>query len=87
MFQERNRMQTPKFIELDSGEKNIYVKTHFKWREGGGWYTEEGVYGGKNIDDVITALIEFEDAEINAIGDCMTGFCQVQPRFEDFVIK
>ena len=44
-----------------------------------------GVFAGKDEGDVIAALIDLEDAEINAVGDCMSGCCMVQPKFEDFV--
>ena len=40
---------------------------------------------GAAVDDVIAALIDLEDAEINAVGDCMSGCCMMQPKFEDFV--
>nr|WP_321468744.1 hypothetical protein [uncultured Desulfobulbus sp.] len=76
-----------KFIELSQEEKRAEVNKRFEYREGEGWYTVEGNYAGANEHDVIAALIDLEEAEINAVGDCMTGFCMVQPKFEDFVRK
>ncbi len=78
---------TTKFIELPREQQLAEVHTRFQHREGSGWHTMEGIFAGANEDDVIAALIDFEEAEINAIGDCMTGFCMVQPLFEDFVRK
>ena len=74
-----------KFIELPKQEQIAEVHQRFEFREGSGWYTREGSFAGANEGDVIAALIDLEEAEINAVGDCMSGFCQIQPKFEDFV--
>lgn len=76
---------TTKFIELPEAQQIAAVHQQFAFREGTGWYTREGSFAGANERDVIAALIDFEEAEINAVGDCMSGFCQIQPKFEDFV--
>ncbi len=76
-----------KFIELPRQEQITEVEKRFQFREGEGWYTKEGTFAGAKAEDVIAALIDLEEAEINAVGDCMSGFCVVQPKFEDFVRK
>lgn len=76
-----------KFIELPREQQIAEVEQRFQFREGLGWYTKEGTFAGINDNDVIAALIDLEEAEINAVGDCMSGFCVVQPKFEDFVRK
>jgi hypothetical protein len=76
-----------KFIDLPREEQIAAVRSRFQFRQGSGWYTAENVFAGKNEADVIAALIDLEEAEINAVGDCMSGFCQLQPKFEDFVRK
>ncbi|MGD9947976.1 MAG: hypothetical protein AB7U29_05790 [Desulfobulbus sp.] len=76
-----------KFIELPWEQQIAEVQKRFQFREGDGWYTMEGDFAGINEKDVIAALIDFEEAEINAVGDCMTGFGMVQPSFADFVRK
>jgi len=76
-----------KFIELPRQQQIAEVKKNFQFREGDGWYTKDGTFAGANEGDVIAALIDLEEAEINAVGDCMSGFCMVQPKFEDFVRK
>jgi len=76
-----------KFIDLSREEQKADVHNRFQYREGAGWYTSEGLFAGKNEADVIAALIDLEDAEINAVGDCMTGFCTMQPKLEHFTRK
>ncbi|MDD2465099.1 MAG: hypothetical protein PHI97_13965 [Desulfobulbus sp.] len=76
-----------KFIELPRDQQIAEVHNRFQFRKGDGWYTQEGEFAGFNENDVIAALIDLEEAEINAVGDCMSGFCMVQPKFEDFVRK
>ncbi len=74
-----------KFIELPKEQQIAEVHQRFEYREDLGWYTKEGSFAGANEGDVIAALIDLEEAEINAVGDCMSGFCQIQPKFEDLV--
>lgn len=74
-----------KFIDLTREQQTEQVKAQFQFREAAGWFTADGIFAGKSVDDVIAALIDLEEAEINSIGDCMTGFCVVQPKLEDFV--
>ncbi|ADW18144.1 hypothetical protein Despr_1996 [Desulfobulbus propionicus DSM 2032] len=76
-----------KFIDLPREQQLAEVHSRFQYREGSGWYTGEGVFAGRDEADVIAALIDLEDAEINAVGDCMTGYCPLQPKLEDFVRK
>lgn len=76
-----------KFMELPREQQIAEVQKRFQFHEGDGWYTKEGTFAGVSEEDVIAALIDLEEAEINAVGDCMTGFCMVQPKFEDFVRK
>ena len=76
-----------KFIELPHDRQVAAVRERFQFRDQQGWFTEEGIFAGANEEDVIAALIDLEEAEINAVGDCMSGFCMVQPKFEDFVRK
>jgi hypothetical protein len=76
-----------KFIDLSREQQIEEVRKRFQYREGLGWHTMDGSYAGANEDDVIAALIDLEEAEINAVGDCMSGFCMIQPKFEDFVRK
>jgi hypothetical protein len=78
-------MRNEKFVDLDRKEQMEEIQARFHYREGAGWYTPEGVFAGKNEADVIAALIDLEEAEINAIGDCMGGCCMLSPRLEDFV--
>ena len=61
--------------------------SRFQFRQGSGWYTADGVFAGKDEGDVIAVLIDPEDAAISAVGDCMTGCCPVQQKFQDFVRK
>ena len=76
-----------KFIDLSLEEQKAHVHEHFEHRQEDGWYTKKGEFAGANEKDVIAALIDFEEAEINSIGDCMGGICVIQPKFEDFVRK
>ena len=78
-------MAEKKFIDLSREQQLAEVHSRFQFRQGSGWYTAGGVFAGKDESDVIAALIDLEDAEINAVGDCMSGCCMVQPKFEDFV--
>lgn len=80
-------MQTIKFVDLPRQEQVEQVRQSFCHQAGQGWFTPEGVYAGSTTEEVVMALIELEDAEINAIGDCMTGSCMLMPRLEDFVKK
>ena len=78
-------MAATKFIDLPREEQLAEVRGRFQFRQGSGWYTTDGLFAGQDEGDVIAALIDLEDAEINAVGDCMTGCCLMQPKFEDFV--
>ncbi len=78
-------MADDKFVDLAREAQIAAVRTRFQCREGAGWFTAEGVFVGKDEDDVIAALIDLEAAEIDAIGDCMSGCCMVAPRLEAFV--
>jgi hypothetical protein len=80
-------MHADKFVDLTSEQQREEVNNRFRFQESSGWFTPEGVYAGRNTEDVIAALIDLEEAEINTIGDCMTGCCMVPPRLEDFVRK
>ncbi len=80
-------MKNRKYVDLSQDEQAAYVASNFTLRDGHGWYSTEGEFAGASMEDVIGALVDFEDAEINAIGDCMTGYCLTQPRFLDFVRK
>ncbi len=79
--------QGRKFIDISWDEKIEYVTSRFSSQEGKGWFTGEDEFVGASIEDVIAALIDLEDAEINAIGDCMSGYCLTQPKLSDFVRK
>ena len=76
-----------KFNELPQEQQITEIRKQFQFREGDGWYAKDGTFAGANEADVIAALIDLEEAEINAVGDCMSGFCMVQPKLEDFVRK
>ncbi len=78
-------MLNHKFVDLTRKQQEEQVNSRFQFQENAGWFTPEGVFAGKSVEDVIAALIDLEEAEINAIGDCMTGCCMVPPRLEDFV--
>ena len=80
-------MFTGKFYDLTPDQQQQEVRARYQHRPGSGWFTAEGMFVGSTEEDVIAALIDFEEAEINAVGDCMTGFCMVAPKLEDFVRK
>ena len=80
-------MHADKFIDLTLVQQKEQVNNRFQFREGVGWFTPEGFFAGRYMEEVIAALIDLEEAEINTIGDCMTGCCMVPPRLEDFVRK
>jgi hypothetical protein len=80
-------MTEDRLVDLTAEQRNRLVRERFSFREGAGWFTPEGVFAGRNEAAVFTALLDLEEAEINAIGDCMTGACMVMPRLEDFVRK
>ena len=80
-------MDTDKFIDLTREQQMEQVQSRFQLQGDEGWFTPDGVFVGRSAADVIAALIDLEEAEINAIGDCMTGCCMVPPRLEDFVRK
>lgn len=80
-------MQADKFVDLTRERQMAQIHSRFQFREGAGWFTQDGAFAGERAEDVIAALIDWEEAEINTIGDCMTGCCMVPPRFEDFVRK
>lgn len=80
-------MHGDKFIDLAPEEQRAQVRHRFQFRKDAGWFTPEGIFAGRSEEDVIAALIDLEEAEINTIGDCMTGCCMVPPRLEDFVRK
>ena len=78
-------MHNEKFVDLPREQQVEAVTTRFQHREGSGWFTPEGSFVGRTESDVIAALIDLEDAEISAIGDCMGGCSMIPPRLEDFV--
>jgi hypothetical protein len=78
-------MHNDKFVDWTKAAQIEAVKARFQYRKGAGWFTPEGIFAGKNETDVIGALIDLEEAEINAIGDCMGGCCMVSPQLGDFV--
>ncbi len=80
-------MNDRKFVDLPSQEQRRQVQERFRFRQGTGWFTAEGEFAGTAEEDVIAALIDLEAAEIDAIGDCMSGCCMVQPKLTDFVRK
>jgi len=80
-------MYADKFVDLTGEQQREAVNSRFRFQENAGWFTPEGVFAGRSAEDVIAALIDLEEAEINTIGDCMTGCCMVPPRLEDFVRK
>ncbi len=80
-------MHGDKFVDLTTEQQREAVKVRFQYREGLGWFTGEGIFAGATEADVIGALIDLEEAEINAIGDCMGGCCMVSPQLGDFVRK
>lgn len=80
-------MYDGKFIDKPQAEQHRYVQEQFVCKEGEGWFTAEGEYAGATVEDVVLALIDLEDAAINSIGDCMSGFCVTPPTLTDFVRK
>lgn len=80
-------MNDCKFVDLSPQEQRQRVREHFRFRQGTGWFTADGEFAGAADEDVIAALIDLEAAEIDAIGDCMSGCCMVQPKLADFVRK
>lgn len=80
-------MPFEKFVDLPKDRQLEQVRTRFHSQGDEGWFTPEGLFAGSTEEEVIAALIDLEDAEINTIGDCMTGSCMVPPRLEDFVRK
>ncbi len=80
-------MNKQKFVELSPDEQHKHVAEKFEFKKEKGWFTADGLFAGRSTEDVIAALIDLEDAEINSIGDCMTGFCVTPPTLEQFVRK
>ena len=80
-------MYSGKFIDKTQEEKQTYVQQHFTYTENQGWFSLEGEFAGVTLEAVVQALIDLEDAEINSIGDCMSGFCVTPPKLSDFVRK
>lgn len=80
-------MNKPKFVDLPPQEQRHQVAERFCFRQGAGWFTPDGEFVGADDHHVIAALIELEAAEIEAIGDCMSGCCMVPPKLTDFVRK
>ena len=80
-------MQNVKFVDLPQEKQIEEVRFRFQYREGSGWFGTDGTFVGAHEADVIAALIELEAAEINAIGDCMSGCCMMSPTLADFVRK
>ncbi len=80
-------MYKGKFVDFSPEERDAYIREKFVYDESNGWLSPEGEFVGESIEDVSLALIDSEDAEINSIGDCMTGFCVTPPKLTDFVRK
>ena len=80
-------MYSGKFIDLPEEDKKDYIKAAFVFKEDQGWFSSKGEYAGADIEEVIKVLIDLEDAEINSIGDCMSGMCVTPPQLSDFVKK
>ncbi len=80
-------MYSGKFVDCSVEEQQAFVRNTFSFTDHKGWFSNEGIFVGLTIEDVIKALIDLEHAEINSIGDCMTGFCVTPPKIEDFVRK
>ncbi len=76
-----------KFSDLSCAEQKLYVETQFNFQEDSGWSDNDGNFLGRNHDDVIAALLDFEEAEIAAIGDCMSGCSMITPKLIDFIRK
>ena len=75
-----------KFVDLSPNEQKTFVAAHFSYKNGN-WFDEQGEFAGASTTEVIAALIDYEHAAINAIGDCMAGFSITQPKFSQFVRK
>ena len=80
-------MYSGKFIDKTQDEKQAYVQQHFTYTENQGWFSQEGEFAGGTLEAVVLALVDLEDAEINSIGDCMSGFCVTPPKLSEFVRK
>lgn len=80
-------MYDGKFVDLSREKQLAYVCDHFIYKKGEGWHNSNDEFCGQTKDDVIRAMIDLEDAEINSIGDCMSGYCVTPPQFMDFVQK
>ncbi len=80
-------MYTDKFVNLSDSKKKDYINDKFIYKAEQGWFTPEGEYAGADMKEVIEVLIDLEDAEINSIGDCMSGMCVSPPKLSDFVRK
>lgn len=78
-------MEERAFVTWSSEQQRRYVEDNFFFRPGAGWFNGEGDFCGLSCADVIAALIDLEYAEINSIGDCMSGFCVTPPNLTDFV--
>ncbi len=78
-------MTDRKFCDLSDQEQRDEVHKRFVFRENAGWFTPEGIFAGLTEEDVTAALLDLEEAEINAIGDCMGGCSMIEPRLENFV--
>ncbi len=79
-------MYSGKFVDLSKKERELFINEKFKYdTASNAWYTAKGEFAGSSVEDVVEALIDLEDAEINSIGDCMTGFCVTPPKLSDFV--
>ncbi|WP_319550181.1 hypothetical protein [Desulfogranum marinum] len=80
-------MYSGKFIDKTQEEQQAHVRQNFAYTDNQGWFSLDGEFAGATLEDVIKALIDLEDAEINSIGDCMSGFCVTPPKLSDFVRK
>ncbi|WP_028584890.1 hypothetical protein [Desulfogranum mediterraneum] len=80
-------MLSEKFVQQDPAAQEAYVRAHFSYRPDQGWFSREDEFCGTSVAEVIRALIDLEDAEINSIGDCMSGYCVTPPKLSDFVRK
>lgn len=75
------------FSTLSPLEQRQHVHREFRHDPAGGWWSADGVFAGKSEEDVIAALLDLEEAEIAAIGDCMGGCSMISPKLQDFVRK
>lgn len=80
-------MYSGKFIDKTQEEQQAYVQQNFTYTDNQGWFSQDGEFAGMSLEDVVKALVDLEDAEINSIGDCMSGFCVTPPKLSDFVRK